>query len=125
MDVIDCIDNNLFLKKIFPEGIKNFLIGQFSLDQGQFTLKIHTRLKPAVETAKWGSWGKNYDVIVLEMIGVGIREVEINNWNGFDFAEATCSRQGNNLLIELSGIDWSFTLSCLALTYQRGSTYIG
>jgi len=124
MNIIDCIDNNIFLKKIFPYGVHSFLVGQFALDQGQFSINIHIKSKPAIEILKWGTWGEHYDVIVFEMIGVGIRKIEINNWNGFDFAEATCTEQDNELTIELSGADWSFSISCLALTYQRGNTYI-
>lgn len=125
MNIIDCIHNNIFLKKIYPEGINNFLVGQFALDQGHFTIKIHTKLKPAIEVPKWGSWGEDYDIIVFEMVGVGIGEIEIKNWDGFDFAEAKCQERENDLLIQLSGINWSFLLSCTSLTYQRGSTYIG
>ena len=125
MNIIDCIENNLFLKKIFPDGLEEVLVGQFGLEEGRFSITLHTRSKPASETAKWGVWGKNYDVIAFELMGGGIKEIEIQNWDAFDFAPLACHRSGNELLVELIGSNWSFKLSCAVLVFQRSSTYIG
>jgi len=125
MNIIDCVDNNFFLKKIFPDGVSEALVGQFGLDQGRFSLTLHTRSKPATETPKWGIWGKNYDVIAFEMLGGGIGEIEVHNWDAFDFAAINCEMNNNKIVIEVTGSNWSFKLSCTVLVFQRSSTYIG
>lgn len=124
MNIIDCVDNNFFLRKIFPTGVDEALVGQFGLDQGRFSLTLHIRSKPAVETPKWGGWGVNYDVIAFEMIGGGIGEIEVHNWNGFGFAAISCKVHNDKIFIEVADSNWSFKLSCAVLVFQRSSTYI-
>jgi L-alanine-DL-glutamate epimerase-like enolase superfamily enzyme len=62
-------------------------IGQLGLNvAGMFSMNIHTRQKPAVEIAKWGMHGRNYDVIVIELLGSGARNINIENWINADYA---------------------------------------
>jgi hypothetical protein len=124
MDITNYIHNNIFPSRIFPNGIPYAKIGQFGLDQGRFTFSIHIKNKPAIEVKKWGTWGENYNVIVLELSGHNIHGIEINNWNGFDFAALTCNGTRENLSISISGTDWNFKIFCRDLLFQRSSTYI-
>jgi hypothetical protein len=57
VEFIDCIDNNLFLQSIFSSGLNDVLVGQFGLDQGQFSLNIHVNKRPEKEVKKWGGLG--------------------------------------------------------------------
>lgn len=123
-NIIDCIENNFFLKKVFPEGINEVLVGQFGLDQGRFCLTLHARVKPAKETPKWGVWGEDYNVIAFEMLGSGISGIEIKNWSEFGFATVNCFKCKNDLTIELVDGDWSFKLSCAILVFQKSCAYL-
>jgi hypothetical protein len=124
MNIIESIDNNLFLKKIFPEGIGDALIGQFGLDRGRFSVNIHTHAKPAKETHKWGIWGKNYNVIVIELLGEGLTQIEIQNWDKFESMLIHCDKNEDDITISSGRDDWAFKVCCKSLTFQKCSTYI-
>ena len=51
MNILDHINNNLFLKEIFSDGLKEkILIGQLGLDvEGRFSINLHTMQKPSIE----------------------------------------------------------------------------
>jgi hypothetical protein len=124
MNIIDCIDNNTFLKSIFPAGIEEGLIGQFGLDQGRFSIKIHTKTKPAKLVAKWGVWGEDYDVIVIEMLGTGLMQIDIQNWDKYEIASITCKKNEMELQLTYGANDWAFRLKCRGLAFQKCNTYI-
>ena len=81
MNILDIIDNNLFLKKLYPDGLFNFYIGKIELNTfNRLTIVFHLREKPAINIAKWGEWGKEYDIITAEFIGSDVKKIQINNW---------------------------------------------
>lgn len=126
MNVIDMIDGNLFLKRIFPDGLKGSMyIGQFGLNvAGQFGLNIHTRQKPVFEIPKWGVYGESYDVLVIELLGSGAKNIKIENWINADFADFNFSKKGGDICISASEADWGFEAIVERLNFQRCSTYI-
>jgi hypothetical protein len=124
MNIIDCIDNNTFLKSIFPAGIEEGLIGQFGLDQGRFSINIHTKTKPAKPVAKWGVWGEDYNVIVIEMLGTGLMQIDIQNWDKYESASITCKKNEMELQLTYGANDWALRLKCRGLAFQKCSTYI-
>lgn len=126
MNVIDMIDGNLFLKKLFPDGLAGPLyLGQFGLEgAGRFSMNIHTRQRPAIEVAKWGIYGKHYDVIVIELLGCGVKNVSIENWINADYAVFDFSKKGQDIRIAASGAEWAFEATVASFNFQRCSTYI-
>jgi hypothetical protein len=126
MNVIDLIDSNLFLKKLFPDGLRGpVYLGQFGLDvAGRFSMNIHTKQKPAIEVSKWGLYGQSYDVIVIELLGCGARNISIENWINADFALFDFSKEGDNIRINAREADWSFGATVENFHFQRCSTYI-
>ncbi|MFY1663990.1 hypothetical protein [Pseudomonas sp. Pseu.R1] len=124
MEFVDCVDNNIFLKSIFPSGVGDVLVGQFGLDQGQFSLNIHVFKKPFKEVAKWGVWGVNYDAIVIKLLGAGVSDIKIDNWNGFVPAPLKCWVRGDRLFLSCQTEEQVFEISCFGLAFQSGSTYI-
>lgn len=126
MNIINLIHNNHFLKKIFPDGLSNFVyIGQFGLDDaGGFSMNIHTRQKPALEIVKWGVHGRNYDVVVIKLLGSGAKNINIENWINAEFAFFDFSKEGDNIRISASEVDWAFNVTVGSLGFQSCSTYI-
>jgi hypothetical protein len=77
MNIIELIYHDLFLKRLYPEGLSNIVgVGQFCLkDAGTFSMSIHTRKKPALEIPKCGIYGDSYDVVVLNLSGSGPKKL--------------------------------------------------
>ncbi|NHZ36150.1 hypothetical protein [Massilia rubra] len=125
MNVIDLISRNLFLNKLFPEGLRgDVLLGQLSFSVGRMELGIHTQQKPAVETEKWGTWGTDYNVIVLHLSGYGGKYVHIENWWHADFAPVDLIEENGIAMLTQRGDNWSIKIDVDDLIFQRGSTYI-
>lgn len=126
MNVFDFITTNLFLSKLFPEGLEgDVLLGQLSFSAGgRMALNIHTQQKPAVETAKWGTWGTDYNVIVLELYGHGGKYIHIENWWDADFAPVNLIQENGISMLTQHGDNWSVKIDVDSLVFQRGSTYI-
>lgn len=124
MGIIDYIDNNKHLKTLFPHGVEEVLVGQFGLDQGRFSLNLHVYTKPAQETPKWGIWGRDYDVIVIQLLGVGLGEINIRNWDNFKSGVLTCEKRDGTLFLSYDVDECAFKISCRGLALQKCSTYI-
>jgi hypothetical protein len=126
MNIIECIDRNTFLKEIFPSGLgSDLLIGPIELRfDAEFTMAIHTSLKPAKEVSKWGTWGKNYNRVVIELLGAGLGVFDLQNWSRFDRAAIACTKENRKIWISQKAGDWSLKLSCDGLIFQRCSTYV-
>lgn len=118
-----CTGNHQFVESLYPNGLGQVLIGQFGLDQGRFNINLHVYTKPAKTVPKWGVWGENYNVLVLEFTGDGFVDIKIDNWNGFRKAEVVCSKIKRGFHLYQVGSDWKFELVFGMLSFQRGSTY--
>ncbi|AWK42817.1 MULTISPECIES: hypothetical protein [Photorhabdus] len=124
MNIIEVI-NNKFLISLFPEGLKDdILLGQVGLDiADQVSLNIHVTQRPEKEVAKWGVWGKDYNVIVIKIIGQFLRKVEIVNWQKITSSELIFLEKGDFYSFNLKGDEWSVSLELEALTFQRCDIY--
>lgn len=127
MNLIDVISRNHFLKEIFPEGLQaSLLIGQIGFDLGnRFSLNIHTKQRPAKAIAKWGAWGKDYDTVVICMLGQLVGDIVISNWDQVDYAQLICEQIGDRHLISTRNEGWEVQLSFGSLVFQECRTYIG
>ncbi|WP_407267377.1 hypothetical protein [Tenacibaculum maritimum] len=76
MNILDTIRNNQFIKKIYPNGISDFFIGNISLGiDSSITIALHSKEKPSIEISKWGKWGINYNIIVIEFSSFYLKDV--------------------------------------------------
>jgi len=121
---LECTGNNFFIKGLYPNGFGEVLIGQFGLDLGRFSISIHIHIEPAKKIAKWGVWGKDYDVLVLEFTGDGLKDIKIDNWNEFGKAELLCRKDKDRFWLCQKGTNWNFEILFGMLTFQKSSTYI-
>jgi hypothetical protein len=125
MNIIDCIDGNLHLKTLFPNGIVgDILLGQIGFDvDGRISLNIHTRQKPAIEVAKWGKWGEQFNVIVVRLLGRGGDHVAIRNWRKAEFKTYAIGKNEDTFLISQHGEDWDIELTFSSLLFQGYDVY--
>lgn len=121
---LECTGNNHFIDGLYPNGFGEVLIGQFGLDLGHFSINIHIFVEPAKKIPKWGVWGSDYNVLVLEFLGDGLSDIKIDNWSGFKKAQLQCHKDGNKFGLCQKGADWNFEVLFGMLTFQRSSTYI-
>lgn len=126
MNIIDLIYHDIFLRKLYPEGLSNFLhIGEFRLKEaGTFELSIHTKQKPALEISKWGVYGKNFDVVVINLSGSGARNINIANWINAGFTFFDFSKEDENIRMKAQETVWTFDIEVASLSFQNCSTYI-
>lgn len=128
MNILDIIGENLFLKKLYPNGLFNFYIGRIELNTfNRLTIVLHLREKPAINIAKWGEWGQEYNIITTELIGSDIRRIQINNWqnNNQDICDYKIVKIiGDYISLIFSGRDWSVEIILKSLLFQRNTTYL-
>jgi hypothetical protein len=121
---VDCVDNNIFLQSVFPSGLGDVLVGQFGLDEGQFSLNIHVFKQPDREIKKWGIWGVNYNVVVIKLLGAGVDDIAIRNWQSYTSGPLLCWIIEDRLFINCQPEGRFFEISCSGLIFQSCSTYI-
>lgn len=126
MNIIDCIARNKFLKDLFPDGLQgDILIGHFGIDIGdRFSLVLHTKQRPNKEIVKWGVWGKDYDVITINLLGTGVDAVEIINWRGMKFGQVKCELIAQKVHLSSEGCYWRFAISYESVIFQGCNVYI-
>jgi hypothetical protein len=125
MNFINNIGNK-FLNELFPDGLnEKVLLGQLCLDLAdQFSINIHVSQKPSKEIAKWGTWGKDYNVIVIKLIGQFLKKVNIVNWQNIDFCTLNFSSTNEYISLNFDGDTWKVNLEFKTLTFQRCDVYL-
>ena len=120
LDIIDKISNNLFLKKLFPDGLSEpIYLGQIRFDvEGRLTLNFHTKKKPSVEIAKWGTWGKDYNVIVITVNGLCRDSAILKNIKDADYAQLIIADSTDTFTISQVGSNWSIEIECTTFIFQ-------
>ena len=126
MNIINCFEENPFFSSLFPYGLTDeVLIGQLGLDVGGlFRLNIHTMQQPNKEVAKWGVYGKDYDVVVIKFIGSNFSNIHTRNWKNITYAQLICTVENETIKLRCCGDDWEFSACFENLSFQGCSTYI-
>jgi hypothetical protein len=126
MSLIDIIHRNQFLKELFPDGLNDdILIGQIGLDvDGMFSLNLHTTQAAVKDVSKWGERSKDYNVIVIKLLGTHLTDLKTTNWTNIAPAKLSLSMEGDSIRLSCSGTAWSFSASFETLTFQSCSTYL-
>jgi hypothetical protein len=126
MNLIDVIHRNHFLKVLFPDGLNgDILVGQFGLDvDGRFSLNLHTTQAPAKAVPKWGDRGKDYDVIVIKLLGSNLTDMTTTNWKDITPTKLSFSMEDDTIRLICSDTTWSFSASFETLIFQSCSTYL-
>jgi len=127
MNILDFVRRKEFLAKIYPGGlVDDVYLGQIMLDvQGRISLNIHTKQKPALDVAKWGVWGKDYDVVVIELNGSGCTDINISNWNLASYAKLNLLSKESGRYLHQKKDGWEISLNFDDFIFQKCSIYIG
>jgi hypothetical protein len=132
MNILDAINNNFFLKKLFPNGLKNFYLGQLHLNfYDQININLHCASKPDIEIAKYGIWGKDYNIIVIELTAQFIKKLNVVNWQNNNiqslsdyFCECEVNKKENDCYsFVFKGNNWTVEIESNFLNYQGNSIY--
>jgi len=126
MNLLDFVRRNEFLTKVFPNGLEESVyIGQIVFDvEGRLSIKIHTHQKPAVDVGKWGAWGKDFNVLVIELNGTGCDDINIVNWKKASYAKLNIVCEKGKKFISQQGDDWSVNIEFDDFIFQGFSNYI-
>lgn len=125
MDILEFINSNIFLKRLFPNGLTEpVFIGQIGFDvEGRMSVNIHTKQKPAIEVDKWGTWGVDYNVVVIKLNGLCRDSAILKNWKNADYAPLTIIDNIETFMISQMGSNWSIELECDAFIFNGCSIY--
>lgn len=126
-NIIDIVNKNEFLKRIYPDGLIDIKLGRLSLFiDNKVEFAIHTNQKPAFSPDKWGVWGINYTTIVLLFSGHFLRNIQIQNWqnNKLDNCNFDLSEEENFFSMHVFGNDWDILLELENIIFQSSSVYI-
>lgn len=128
MNILEIISNNIFLKKLYPEGLFNFFVGRIEITAFRsFTAVLHMKEKPAINVVKWGQWGVNYDVVTIELTGSITKKLNITNWQNNNGEICNCEvskTTGGFHLLVFSTATWRVEIEAESLIFQRNTTYI-
>ena len=126
MNILDMIYNNTFLKELFPDGLEStVLIGHINFDLNKkISLSIHTKQKPLKIVKKWGIWGEDYDVIVIEIYGISCYKTILKNWENVDYGILSISKELDVYTLSHSGSSWDIKLQSQMFSFERCDTYI-
>ena len=131
---MDAIYENVFLAKLFPNGIeKSIFIGQVEFSSHpHMRICIHTKQKPADEVSKWGVWGENYDIIVIELY-TWCKVAKIENWQENEYfgeleieilRNSSFNADDGLFLLSYKSGNVHLELECGKFRFERCSTYI-
>ena len=126
-NIIDIIDNNTFLKKIFPDGLSDIKIGRINFYfENKIEIFIYTNQAPAFSPDKWGKWGIDYTTVVLFISGHFLKNIQVHNWqnNSLDNCSIEISENGTVYSIHIMGNNWDILLELENFIFQSCSTYI-
>ena len=79
------IKSHEFLGKIFPNGMEKekVAVGDVKLrNSGSALFSIHICSKPEIDIKKWGVWGEDYNVVVVDLVLSDIISLDVKNWGG-------------------------------------------
>ena len=128
MNILEIIDRNFFLKELYPNGLLNFYIGRIELTAfDRLTIVLHEKEKPTINVTKWGEWGKDYNIVTIELAGCAIRKVNINDWQNNNEEKCDCEVTKTTdecYLLVFSGTTWSVEIKLESLLFQRNTTYL-
>lgn len=127
MKLLDIIENNTFIKKLYPYDINDFFIPQInisSFNAGYTTFFLHIKEKPAIKINKKGDWGSDYLVVVLEL-SANLTEINITNICNFKYEKIHIENKDNILILTQEGNNFSFNCKIDGKFYFQGlSTYM-
>lgn len=126
IDLIEFIQKNQFLRKIFPNGFGDeIFFGQISLDvNGRILLGVHIKTKPAVEIEKWGVWGDEYNVLVVSLLGKTVGDVFVKNHPFLSYSPCSVKKKDQILELCQAGRNFEVNLSLEYLIFQGCDVYI-
>ena len=121
MNLMDAIERNVFLEKVFPEGVADTLeIRQLCLEKsGRTTIRILVKQKPAIDVKKWGEWNKDFDTLGVVLTGSSIHNVEIENWEGSGPSSLNVSKKDDLFCFLQEGNDWKISFSCDSFIFEE------
>jgi hypothetical protein len=126
-NIIDIINKNEFLKRIYPDGLSNIKLGRINLYfENKIEFAVYTNQKPAFSPDKWGIWGINYTTVVLLFSGHFIKNIQIHNWqnNKLDNCSVEILEKEKFYRIHIIGNNWDILLELENLIFQSSSVYI-
>ncbi|MBA0165418.1 hypothetical protein H0255_20005 [Pectobacterium versatile] len=126
MNLLDFVRRKEFLLTLFPDGlIDEVYIGQINLDvNGRVSINVHTRQKPVLEVKEWGVWGRDYNVIVIELNGSGCEGLSVNNWRSVGYQKLEFLEGDNNNYLYQKSMGWDLKIGFDDFIFQRCNVYI-
>ncbi|ENX63761.1 MULTISPECIES: hypothetical protein [Acinetobacter] len=119
------IDNNIFLKKLYPSGIVfPVRIGRFSVDlSGYCDIDFHVSERPGIDIKKYGLWGEDYNTVVIKLKGRLVGSIYIENWIKNSFGELVFEDKGKYFVLKVHKDDFVFSIEIEGLIFQELSVY--
>jgi len=121
------IDNNVFLKTLYPSGISGkVFIGNFSFSIGnRVEIDLHTRELPERDVEKWGEKSVTYNTVVIHLTSNLLKDARIINPNLFEMCEVRLEQEPSGfVVISAFGKNWEFFVRADGFLFNKCSVYI-
>ncbi|WP_127560037.1 hypothetical protein [Saccharospirillum alexandrii] len=126
MNLINMISRNKFLKQLYPDGILSEVkLGQLCLDVGgRCSINIHTKKRPTIAVKKWGTWGKDYNTVVIKLLGSQTKDLFASDWSKISYSELIVSNESQMITLSQNGSDWRLNLAVSGLVFQSCDVHL-
>lgn len=127
MELIEMLQNNLFLKQLYPKGIKDFFLSKIELNYfNKATIILNCKNKPEIEVKKWGVWEKNFNGISIEFSIQFIKRMSIINWENNIGLNCNCVVKKEDFIdVKFYGNDWEISfLTNNGMLFQSANPYL-
>lgn len=121
------IKEHKFLGKIFPKGIsqENVLVSELCIKiSGDVLLSINTRDEPNIAVDKWGTWNKDYNVVVINILFSGGDSVSVTEWRKAGWGYFNIADKEDRKILRFFLGECSITMDYDCLLFQNCDRYL-
>ncbi|WP_088744268.1 hypothetical protein [Cobetia sp. QF-1] len=114
MNLLDMVEKNVFLSKLFKIGITTPVkIAKLDLAKdGRSEINVHITQEPSIEVKKWGVWGQDYNTINLVLSGSVILNLEVKNWEKLVYCDLMVKKEDGLFCLSQEFENSYIKLSC-------------
>jgi hypothetical protein len=126
MSWIDLVDNNYFLRMLYPSGdpsLDAIQMHEIVLHQDGPTVSLRFNLNeyPATPPAKWRSAQAN--TVQLRIAGTGVRQLVLTGWSTTNIGQLTIMKASGVVVVEFDGGDSRLNASFDFLSVESVDAY--
>ncbi len=127
INLYDTVRENIFFNKfISRDMLEEVMIGNIEINvSNAIVIDIHTKKQPQIEVPKYGSWGEDYNVVVIKLWGMLQGDFSLRNREIMTFQKLKINRINGGYSITQTNNDWEVSFQIVGdFLFREISAYI-